>query len=55
VLLVAVLVRRPLPVGRVLKVPHTTRAVDAALGVMVGGFLVLHALLHLALGRVSRM
>ena len=49
VLLVTALVRRPLPVGRVLKVPQATRAVDAALSVMVGGFLVVHALLHLAL------
>jgi hypothetical protein len=49
VLLGAVLARRPLPVGRVVKVPHADRAVDAALSVMIGGFLVLHALLHVAL------
>lgn len=49
VLLAAALARHPLPVGRPLKVPHASRAVDASLSVMVGGFLVLHALLHLAL------
>lgn len=49
VLLGAALVRRPLPVSRVLKVPGAGRDVDAALSVMAGGFLVLHALLHLAL------
>jgi hypothetical protein len=49
VLLGAALVRRPLPVSRVLKVPGAGRDVDAALSVMTGGFLVLHALLHLAL------
>lgn len=51
-LLVAVLARRPLPVGRLLKVPDAGRAVDATLSVMVGSFLVLHALLHLALALV---
>jgi len=49
VLLGAALVRRPLPVSRALKVPRADRAVDAALSVMTGGFLVLHALLNLAL------
>jgi len=49
VLLVAVLVRRPIPIGRRLHVPDATRQVDQTLGVMVGGFLVLHALLHVAL------
>jgi hypothetical protein len=49
VLLVAVLVRRPLRIGALLKVPAADRGDDAALSVMVGGFLVLHALLHLAL------
>jgi intracellular septation protein A len=46
VLLVAVVVRRPLPIGRVLKAPPDA---DATLGVLVGGFLMLHALLHLML------
>jgi hypothetical protein len=49
VLLGAALVRRPLPVSRVLKVPRADRAADTALSVMTGGFLVLHALLNLAL------
>lgn len=49
VLLGAALVRRPLPVGRVFKVPSSDRSLDTALSVMVGSFLVLHALLHLAL------
>jgi len=49
VLLGAALARHPLPVGRMLKVPHASRAVDASLSVLAGGFLVLHALLHLAL------
>ena len=49
VLLAAALVRRPLPVSRVLKVPRADRAVNTALSVMTGGFLVLHALLNLAL------
>jgi hypothetical protein len=49
VLLGAALARRPLPMSRVLKVPRADRATDTALSVMTGGFLVLHALLHLAL------
>jgi hypothetical protein len=49
VLLGAALARRPLPVSRVLKVPRADRATDTALSVMTGGFLVLHALLNLAL------
>lgn len=49
VLLGTALARHPLPVGRVLKVPSASRAVDASLSVMTGGFLVLHALLQLAL------
>jgi hypothetical protein len=48
VLLVAVIVRHPLPVGRLLRVPTATR-LDGTLGVLVGGFLVPHGLLHLAL------
>jgi hypothetical protein len=49
VLLAAVLIRRPLPLGRLLKLPATDRRRDATLGALVGGFLVLHALAHLAL------
>jgi intracellular septation protein A len=46
VLLVAALIRRPIPLGRLLKAPA---ADDATLGVLAGVFLILHALLHLAL------
>lgn len=49
ILLGAVLARRPLPIGRVLKVPLADRRLDATLNAMIGAFLVLHALLHLTL------
>jgi hypothetical protein len=49
VLLVAVLVRRPFPVGQLLRVPCATKHTNSALGAMIGGFLVLHALLHVTL------
>jgi hypothetical protein len=49
IMLVAVLIGRPLPVTRVVRVPSPTRAVESALGALIGGFLVLHALLHLVL------
>lgn len=49
VLLGAVMGGRPLPVGRVLRLPHADRDLDTALSLMVGAFLVLHALLHVAL------
>lgn len=49
VLLVAVVIGRPMPLGRVLKVPQADRPVDLLLGSMIGGFLILHALLHLVL------
>lgn len=52
VLLVAVLAGRPVPVGRLLRVPHADGTINATLGVLVGGFLVLHALLHLALALI---
>jgi hypothetical protein len=48
-LLAAVLIRRPLPVGRYLKIPQAGPQQDAMLSVLVGGFLVLHAMLHLVL------
>ena len=38
-----------MPVSRALKVPHADRRLDASLSVIIGAFLVLHALLHLAL------
>jgi hypothetical protein len=49
VLLGAALVRRPVPLGRLFRVPGADRRLDGTLSVMVGGFLALHALLHLAL------
>lgn len=48
-LLCASLARRPLPLGQVLKVTHSDRSLDTALSVMIGSFLVLHALLHVVL------
>jgi len=49
VMLIAVVIRRPLPAGRFLRVRCATKAIDSALGAMIGGFLVLHALLHFVL------
>lgn len=49
VLLCAVLIRRPIPLGKLFRVPDPRRQLDASLGAMVGGFLVLHALLRLTL------
>jgi hypothetical protein len=49
ILLGTVLVGRPLPAGRLLKVPHADRRLDATLSAMVGGFLILHALLTVTL------
>ena len=49
ILLGTVLARRPLPVGRLLKVPHADQRLNATLSAMVGAFLVLHALLTLTL------
>ena len=48
-LLIAVAVRRPLPIGRLLRVPCATTQLDASLSVMFGAFLLLHALAHVAL------
>lgn len=48
VLLIATLIRRPIALGQLLRLP-TTKQIDASLGVMIGGFLVVHALLHLTL------
>jgi hypothetical protein len=45
-LVVAALIRRPLPIGRLLR---TDRQLDGPLGAVTGGFLILHALLHFAL------
>ena len=47
VLVVAVLVRRPIPLGRFFRLP--TNNLDTSIGVMIGGSLVLHALVHVAL------
>lgn len=49
VMLVAVLIGRPLALARALRTPAPTKAGEGALGTMIGGFLILHALLHLAL------
>jgi hypothetical protein len=49
VLLVAGLIRRPVPIRRVLKITPADRSADLLLGGMIGGFLILHALLHLVL------
>jgi hypothetical protein len=49
VLLIATLIRRPVPLGGLLRVPSATKQIDSALGVMIGGFLVLHASLVMAL------
>jgi hypothetical protein len=48
-LLIAVAVRRPLPVARLLRVPCPSTQVDTSLSVMIGAFLLLHALAHVAL------
>lgn len=49
ILLGTVLARRPLPVGRLLKVPHADQRLNATLSAVAGAFLVLHALLTLTL------
>ena len=49
ILLATVLARRPLPAGRLLKVPHADRRLNATLSAMIGAFLLLHALLTLTL------
>jgi hypothetical protein len=50
VLLVALAIRRPLPLARLLKVPD--RSAEAGLNAVVGAFLVLHSLLQLGLALV---
>jgi hypothetical protein len=49
VLITAVVIRRPLPIGRLLRTPDADRSLDGVLGAIIGGFLIVHALLHLAL------
>jgi len=49
VLIVAVLIRRPLPIARLLRVPAPDRQRDSSLGAIVGCFLILHSLLQFAL------
>jgi hypothetical protein len=49
VLLIAALIRRPIPIARLLRFHSPTRQLDGQLGVAVGGFLILHALAHIAL------
>lgn len=48
-LLAGVLVQRPLPIGRYVHLPHSGTQRDMALSALIGSFLVLHSLLHLAL------
>jgi hypothetical protein len=48
-LLAAALMHRPIPIGRLLKAPHGRRSTDETLGVLIGAFLVLHALLQLTM------
>jgi hypothetical protein len=48
-LLAAIIVGRPLPIGRLVKVPLADRRIDAILGSLIGAFLILHALLTVAL------
>jgi hypothetical protein len=49
VLLAAAMLDRPLPLARLLCMEEAPKRTDATLNVLIGGFLVLHALLHLAL------
>lgn len=49
VLLIATLIRRPIALGQLLRIPSPTKQIEGSLGAMIGGFLVLHALLHLML------
>jgi hypothetical protein len=49
VLLIAVLIHKPVPIARLLRVASPHMQLDSSLGAMIGGFLVLHALLHFAL------
>jgi hypothetical protein len=49
VLLLAVFVRRPFPIGRLLRFPSATAEIDGTLGTVTGGFLVLHAVIHAVL------
>jgi hypothetical protein len=46
---VAVVIRRPFPLGRLLRIPNADSRVNSALGAMIGAFLVLHAVLHFVL------
>ncbi len=49
VLLIAALIRRPIPIAKLLRVHTPTTQIDGPLGVAVGGLLILHALVHVAL------
>jgi intracellular septation protein A len=49
VLVAGVLVRRPLPVARLLRVVDAPDGLDRNLSLMIGVFLILHALAHLVL------
>ena len=49
VMLVAVLIRRPFAVGRLLRIPSASKRIDSSLGAVIGVFLMLHALVHVVL------
>jgi len=49
VLLIAPMIGHPIPLARLMRVPSPNKNIDSSLGVLLGGFLVLHALLHLTL------
>lgn len=49
VIIAAALIRRPLPIARLLRTPDCDRSLDSTLSAIIGSFLILHALLHLAL------
>jgi hypothetical protein len=49
VLLIAPMIGRPIPLARLMRVPSPNKNIDSSVGVLIGGFLVLHALLHLTL------
>jgi hypothetical protein len=49
VLVIAVLIGRPVPIARLLRVRSPEKQIDSSLGAILGGFLILHAVLHFAL------
>jgi hypothetical protein len=49
VLVIAVLIRRPMPIARLLRIRPLGKQIDSSLGAVIGGFFVLHALVHFGL------